>query len=146
MSLASLKFLYIAMCAHVKQLLHFQIWMTSAMSITPLSSSKYSQQDNSIWKLTLVGRIIPLKHSHSIYFHFFVIITSGVLHACRNERKKLNVQQYENLHYLQQWNDTSQKKISAVIKTFSVFLGFGLRFLIVLFQVAGWIMGFGGFF
>lgn len=39
-----------------------------------------------------------------------------------------------------------RKKISAVIKTFSVFLGFGLRFLIVLFQVAGWFMGFGGFF
>lgn len=116
--LATLKFLYVTMCAHVKQLLYFQIWMTSAMRITPLSSSKYSQQDNSVWKLILVERMIPLKHSHSIYFHFFVIIRYSVLHAWRNEGKKLTVYQYENMHYLPQGNDISQKKYLQLSKLF----------------------------
>lgn len=87
------------------------------------NGSQHSQQHNSLWKLTLVEKIIPLKPSHSINFNFLIIIIrSSVLHVCRKGQKKLNVYWYKNMHYLPQRNDTSQKKIPTIIKPFFILL------------------------
>lgn len=124
MSQASLKFLYIAMCAHVKQQLHFQVGMISAMRITPLPILKYSQQIN-IWKLTLVERMIPLKHSHSIFISLSALDLVFCMHVGTRGRNKM-YSIWNNALSWMKWYFT--EKISTVIKTFSVLLGIGLRF------------------
>lgn len=76
------------MCAHVKQQLHFQVGMISAMRITPLPILKYSQQIN-IWKLTLVERMIPLKHSHSIFISLSALDLVFCMHVGTRGRNKM---------------------------------------------------------
>lgn len=136
MSQVSLKFLYIAMCAHAKQLLHFQVGMISAMRITPLPIS-----DNNIWKLTLVERIIPLKHSHSIFTSLSALDLVFCMHVGAKGRSKMSSITKTCIIFHNEM--ILHRKYLQLSQLFLFCWVLVWGFLKVLFQFVGWFVDFG---